>query len=582
MGAASPNDVADLCQAARQHLQDGNLAAAVDELRRAAGMDPDNAEAYGLLGIATTRQGDVDGGLRAFERAVQLDPRSADRRYNHAIALEKAGKTDAAIAELKEGLGIQPGHVKTREALGRLCADVLAAPAEPAKPAHTPAFDLPTSPAPPPPASAMAPGGVAPSQAQAMYQQPAAYAAPPPQAQAAYPQQAAYGQQPGYGQQQPAYGQQAAYGQPAAPYRPVYGMRHGANEPVVQADGPDPGFWTFEHVTQILMEPSTFFAEQKGYTNFWPPIAFMLVHLPGVVLSMIVIVLLRLMANGMQSSYSTGEIIGRLLGFFLGMVVGAMPAVIVAQFAVAGVLHLFALMFKPAGGYPGTFRVSVYASVPVAVTVLAGVLLAALIPTGASAASGSLMLLGGLWGLWILAVGLSEVHEFSPGKGIIVGLLSSIVVAGLAVLVGLVMGRMSTLPYSLGGPSFGAPSSSFGGPTFGGPSPSFGGPPVVVPDMSTRPLPGMQPPSMPTMPSMPHAMPPSMPMTPPTIRQPSMPSMPRTGPSGPSMQSQMDSMHSRMNQMQSEMRSRMDAMRAQTRSRMGPMGPGGPRSFGGP
>ncbi len=57
------------------------------------------------------RRGDLEEAGRHFERAIELDPRSADSLYNLGVVLEGLGRTDEAIERFTAAAAIDPQHV---------------------------------------------------------------------------------------------------------------------------------------------------------------------------------------------------------------------------------------------------------------------------------------------------------------------------------------------------------------------------------------------------------------------------------------------------------------------------------------
>lgn len=103
---------------------DPNALAALQALTRS---EPDNAEAFSLLGRAQLRAGDPEAAVESLERAVKLDPTKAERHYllgqaygsniNNVGMLSKlgyAGKIRSAFARAVE---LDPDHINSRFAL---------------------------------------------------------------------------------------------------------------------------------------------------------------------------------------------------------------------------------------------------------------------------------------------------------------------------------------------------------------------------------------------------------------------------------------------------------------------------------
>jgi CheY-like chemotaxis protein len=74
----------------------GDLGGAEDAVRRWRTLDPFDADLYVLQGNLRHQQGDVDGALKAYERAAAFDPGSFSALHNLAIAYERLGFTRRA------------------------------------------------------------------------------------------------------------------------------------------------------------------------------------------------------------------------------------------------------------------------------------------------------------------------------------------------------------------------------------------------------------------------------------------------------------------------------------------------------
>lgn len=68
-------------------------------------MDSQNALAWRSKGVAFGEQGNYDEALKAFDKAIEINPLDAKAWYNKGITLKSLGRTteaDAAIAKAKE------------------------------------------------------------------------------------------------------------------------------------------------------------------------------------------------------------------------------------------------------------------------------------------------------------------------------------------------------------------------------------------------------------------------------------------------------------------------------------------------
>src|SRR5687767_1992510 len=67
-------------------LGQGRFAEAEEALRRACAAQPNDAEAWQLLGYVLNQRSNTRDAIEAFERAVRLAPENADALYNLATA----------------------------------------------------------------------------------------------------------------------------------------------------------------------------------------------------------------------------------------------------------------------------------------------------------------------------------------------------------------------------------------------------------------------------------------------------------------------------------------------------------------
>lgn len=89
--------------AGRKAIERKNWAAAAESFRKVVAGEPNNADAYTMLGYALRRQGRIDEAFAAYERALAIDPK-------HRGALEYLG-----VAHLMAGQA-----AKAQEQLDRL------------------------------------------------------------------------------------------------------------------------------------------------------------------------------------------------------------------------------------------------------------------------------------------------------------------------------------------------------------------------------------------------------------------------------------------------------------------------------
>jgi Tfp pilus assembly protein PilF len=89
-------------------------------LRDALNADLYNGPAHNNLGALYLAQGKLYEAAGEFEWARKLMPGHPDPRLNLALTLEKAGRTDEALATYATALEVYPEHIPTMQALTRL------------------------------------------------------------------------------------------------------------------------------------------------------------------------------------------------------------------------------------------------------------------------------------------------------------------------------------------------------------------------------------------------------------------------------------------------------------------------------
>jgi tetratricopeptide (TPR) repeat protein len=106
--------------------QDGKrLREAVEAYRRATLVDPSFFEAQYNLGRAAYDLQDLPTSLAAYENALSIASGSVNARYNFALALQKAGYAQDAVAELNKILAQNPGETRAHLSLGILFSQKL-------------------------------------------------------------------------------------------------------------------------------------------------------------------------------------------------------------------------------------------------------------------------------------------------------------------------------------------------------------------------------------------------------------------------------------------------------------------------
>ena len=100
-------------------LEAGNLGKARTRLERAVSIRPDSSVFHSNLGAVLERMGDLEGSLRAHDRALALDRSPADNWFNHGLVLLRLGRPGEAAPSLRSARDRDPGDPEVRLNLGR-------------------------------------------------------------------------------------------------------------------------------------------------------------------------------------------------------------------------------------------------------------------------------------------------------------------------------------------------------------------------------------------------------------------------------------------------------------------------------
>lgn len=84
-------------------------------LERLLSAEPENAQAWGYLGLCHLETGRPQLGLEALERATDADPKNADYFYWLGNAAGTMGQLDRALDCYQRALALDPQHVKANE-----------------------------------------------------------------------------------------------------------------------------------------------------------------------------------------------------------------------------------------------------------------------------------------------------------------------------------------------------------------------------------------------------------------------------------------------------------------------------------
>lgn len=86
---------------ARGYLEQGDMVRSRDPLERALQIDPRSAEALTLMGVFYQSQNEFDLAERHYRRALQIDPRHALTLSNYGTFLHGQGRYEEALAPLR-------------------------------------------------------------------------------------------------------------------------------------------------------------------------------------------------------------------------------------------------------------------------------------------------------------------------------------------------------------------------------------------------------------------------------------------------------------------------------------------------
>jgi tetratricopeptide (TPR) repeat protein len=109
---------APLLQEAETLIQQGHLDQAKKIINDQLTLDPSNAEAYNLLGIAYTNEKDFDHAVDAFERALKLAPHATKIHNNLGNLYVAQKKFDLAEKEFTKILRVEPSNRDANYNLG--------------------------------------------------------------------------------------------------------------------------------------------------------------------------------------------------------------------------------------------------------------------------------------------------------------------------------------------------------------------------------------------------------------------------------------------------------------------------------
>lgn len=105
---------------ATQSIQGGMFTQAIDLIDQAIALDPNNAEAYLLKGVAMAQTNQPDAATEAFQKAIMIQPTNPKAFFNLAVHQSRTGNKTSALDAAREALRLDPAHAGARELVGQL------------------------------------------------------------------------------------------------------------------------------------------------------------------------------------------------------------------------------------------------------------------------------------------------------------------------------------------------------------------------------------------------------------------------------------------------------------------------------
>ena len=101
-------------------FQSGQNAEAVQMLQRAVALRPGDAEIHTNLGNVLQASGGLDRAMAAYRRAIEIKPDHAEAYYNLGLLLQRDGKVEQAAAAYRRAIEIKPDYAEAHNNLGTI------------------------------------------------------------------------------------------------------------------------------------------------------------------------------------------------------------------------------------------------------------------------------------------------------------------------------------------------------------------------------------------------------------------------------------------------------------------------------
>jgi serine/threonine-protein kinase len=118
-GERESKDAEELCAAADLGYARGESQLAIRAFQLAIELDPKVARYHLNLGVAFEHLGRLDDAVASYDRAIELEPKNAGSHLNLGNALLKKGELEDAIASYRESVELDPKYVTGWVVLGR-------------------------------------------------------------------------------------------------------------------------------------------------------------------------------------------------------------------------------------------------------------------------------------------------------------------------------------------------------------------------------------------------------------------------------------------------------------------------------
>ncbi|MFH1216979.1 MAG: tetratricopeptide repeat protein [Pseudomonadota bacterium] len=104
-------DITQALQLANSYCQAGQAQQAENMYQQILTRDPDNAQAYSMLGILAGQSGNMDRAVLFTQKAIQIDSATANFHYNLGIMFKEQGRLSDAVDSYRKAIVLKPDFV---------------------------------------------------------------------------------------------------------------------------------------------------------------------------------------------------------------------------------------------------------------------------------------------------------------------------------------------------------------------------------------------------------------------------------------------------------------------------------------